>query len=690
MFMIIVFGSIVIASLVLLSFLGLKRSRKAVLESVESHLVDKATDVASILDGKVQQWFEYLDGISLHAVLNDDSIEYREKAMFLKKLAETEETVESFAIIDTHGTYYLPDGQRFDVSKQKWFLDSNGGRKRIFSEPFNDIETGRLIAQAAVPIMAEGNKIKDILVAIIDGYTLSNAMAEIKVGKTGGCFILSDSALNIANRKKELVDKRFNVIEASKTDKNMINVASFIKGALKDDEAKVGYYDFMGSYNIASVATMKVTGWHIFVEAPVHEFLGGITSMRNTMIITAISILILALFVVFLVAHTIVKPIKNTVDALQGISQGDGDLTVRLPVKGRNEITDLSLYFNETIAKIGSSIKTVDNNAHIMEEIAQNLSLHMEETASSVHEISSNIDHVKSQALTQAASVGETASIIEEIIGTIKNLNASIEHQASSVAVSSSSIEEMVANISSITGTLEKSDSLIMELGKATRDGKETLSNSNSVTHKIAEESGSLMEASNVIQHIASQTNLLAMNAAIEASHAGEAGRGFAVVAEEIRKLAEESATQGKAITGTLKDLSVEIEGLSSSSKVVEDKFNAIFSLTEEVKDISHRLTEAMKEQANGSMEVLNAIKDINQITSEVQEGSAEMLKGSEGVAKEMEKLDGLTRVITDSMNDMAKGAVQINNAVQEVSDITQKNKTSIDELVQEVDMFKV
>ena len=180
------------------------------------------------------------------------------------------------------------------------------------------------------------------------------------------------------------------------------------------------------------------------------------------------------------------------------------------------------------------------------------------------------------------------------------------------------------------------------------------------------------------------------MNAAIEAAHAGEAGKGFAVVADEIRKLAEESATQGKTITAVLKSLSGEIEGLSNSSKVVESKFNVIFNLAEQVRQMSAKLTEAMREQENGSREVLTAIKDINSVTSEVQQGSAEMLHGSEGVAKEMEKLDGLTRVITDSMNEMAAGASQISNAVAEVADISNKNKTSIESLVKEVSRFKV
>ena len=269
-------------------------------------------------------------------------------------------------------------------------------------------------------------------------------------------------------------------------------------------------------------------------------------------------------------------------------------------------------------------------------------------------------------------------------------LNKGIEVQRESILQSSNSIELLVSNITSITKTLTAADEAIKKLAAATADGRDTLVNSSSVTQKIAEESGSLLEASSVIQHIASQTNLLAMNAAIEAAHAGEAGKGFAVVADEIRKLAEESSMQGKTITATLKDLSMEIEGLSASSKTAQDKFNVIFALSEKVKDMSTSIMQSMRQQEQGSNEIVRVLKNINEVTQEVHRGSGEMLEGSNEVAQEMSKLASLTDAITDSMNEMMSGAVQINDAVKAVDEITQKNKQSIDILTDEVNRFTV
>ena len=686
--LILIFGLLIAIASLVEGILAVRTARRAVVEKIEDHLIDKANDTAEIIDGRIIAFLQFLEGIARMPILRNAEVSVTDKIAFLAQEVSFNTQLVEMNLTDTKGQCIISDGETLSVAERDWFRAAVAG-KRFFSNPYTSRANGKLINTLSVPIY-DGQTIIGVLSADISGIYLSENISDIVIGTTGNCYVIGTNGVIIADKDTALVQKQVNIIEQAKNDLSLASTAAFFQHVLQSKQSEVDYYTYQNVKYIASFATVDTADWVVIIRAPVNEFMGTVNALRMSMIGIGVIILLIALVIVYFVAGMMVKPIQTAVSALRNIAQGEGDLTVRLPVTGNDEITDMSEYFNETIAKIGASIRAVGTNSHNMEEIGDELASNMTETASAVNEISANIDGVKQQAMTQAASVTETAATIEEIVRTIKQLNGSIETQAASVAQSSSSVEEMVANIASIGQTLGKTDEVIRSLTTATGDGKATLVTSNTVTQKIAEESGSLMEASSVIQHIASQTNLLAMNAAIEAAHAGEAGKGFAVVADEIRKLAEESSMQGKTITATLKTLSGEIETLSASSKTVEEKFNAIFTLAEQVKEMSARLTESMREQENGSKEVLTAIKSINTVTIEVQAGSEEMLKGGEGVASEMQKLDSLTRIITDSMNEMASGAVQINNAIQEVSEITQKNKRSIENLAQEVSKFKV
>ena len=207
---------------------------------------------------------------------------------------------------------------------------------------------------------------------------------------------------------------------------------------------------------------------------------------------------------------------------------------------------------------------------------------------------------------------------------------------------------------------------------------------------RIAEKSESLLEASEIIQNIASQTNLLAMNAAIEAAHAGEAGKGFAVVADEIRKLAEESNMQGKQIGVVIQESTENIKLLTETGQKAEETFISVYESVSKISEQEDLIVEVIREQREEGLRVIDSIKETEKITGDVRSGAAEMITGENQIVQKMQKLTEITRTTTDSMNEMASGAVQINNSVQEVNEITQKNERNIENLAEEVGKFKV
>jgi len=208
--------------------------------------------------------------------------------------------------------------------------------------------------------------------------------------------------------------------------------------------------------------------------------------------------------------------------------------------------------------------------------------------------------------------------------------------------------------------------------------------------HEIARDSEGLLAINRVIKDIASQTNLLSMNAAIEAAHAGDYGRGFAVVADEIRKLAESSSAQSKTISSVLKKIKGSIDKVGSTTDDTLTRFNVIDADIKTVTEQEGNIRNAMEEQNEGSKHILEAVSQLNEITRQVKDESEQMLQGSREVIKESRNLENVTHEIEGGINEIALGAEQINEAVNMVNDITVKNRENINFLVKEVSLFKV
>ena len=217
----------------------------------------------------------------------------------------------------------------------------------------------------------------------------------------------------------------------------------------------------------------------------------------------------------------------------------------------------------------------------------------------------------------------------------MEQFNDHVEEQSASVVTSSSATEEMIANIQSVNDTLSNNSQSVKELKEASEEGHTSLNEVVNDIQGIARESASLLEINAVMQNIASQTNLLSMNAAIEAAHAGDSGRGFAVVADEIRKLAESSSKQSKTIGGVLKSIKGSIDKITKSTDVVLSKFDAIEGGVNTVALQEDNILNAMEEQGRGSKQILKAVSNVKEVTHQVKEAARRLVEISrEGMHK--------------------------------------------------------
>jgi methyl-accepting chemotaxis protein len=408
-----------------------------------------------------------------------------------------------------------------------------------------------------------------------------------------------------------------------------------------------------------------------------------------TIIIATIAVIISAV-IVFLVLSNTVKPIINVAATLKDIAQGEGDLTKTVNLNSNDEVGDLAKFFNQTLGKIKALVLTIKKEGVDLTDIGNDLASNMTETAAAVNEITANIQSIKNRVISESASVTQENATLEQLTHHIEKLERLIEQQSSNVSQASAAIEEMVANTASVTDTLIKNAANVKTLTDSSEVGRNGLQGVASDIQEIARNSEGLLEINAVMENIASQTNLLSMNAAIEAAHAGEAGKGFAVVAAEIRKLAESSSTQSKTISDVLKKIKTSIDKITKSTENVLNKFEAIDSSVKIVAQQEENIRNAMEEQGEGSKQILSSIGGLNEITGQVKSSSQEMMTGAKEVIHESHNLEKQTQEITSGMNEMAQGAEQINIAVNQVNEISGKNREGIGTLMREVSKFKV
>ena len=432
-----------------------------------------------------------------------------------------------------------------------------------------------------------------------------------------------------------------------------------------------------------------ITGM-IFIAKSIEK----IKSIRNNTlkVVIPLVILISATFLIlcFSFMKWIVRRINNVVFALKDMATGEADLTKRVKLLRRDEIGNLAINFNEFCTKLQQIVAEIKQSKQELETTGGALTVSTENTSNSIAEIIGNLDSIHHQISSQNTTVASTASAVDHIMKDISTLNGMITDQSAGIAEASSAVEQMIGSISSVTQSVDIMADSFSSLSQNASVGFAKQQDVNERILLIEKQSQMLREANMAISSIASQTNLLAMNAAIEAAHAGEAGRGFSVVADEIRKLSETSSIQSKTISSQLKKIQGSIEEVVQASTDASSALTVMSDKIKETDGLMSQIKLAMEEQDTGSRQILESLRSMNESTQAVQGASQDIAYQNKAILQEVETLKTASNKMSQGMNDMASGAHKIRETGKDLGNISQNMKESIQKIGGQIDLFTV
>jgi methyl-accepting chemotaxis protein len=546
----------------------------------------------------------------------------------------------------------------------------------------------RLASSIVVPIMDDTGKAIGIVGADFGIAFLQAKMGAAKVFDNGYGELLTNGAMVATAKDQGNIGKMAHEIDDEYGDKVKESILqgkdfSFISKADEHGPAAFKY--------LSPVATGDVqTPWSYLIVVPYQEVMSKVFRLVTAIIVIGVvSLAGMVMIIVFIITR-MMRPLKATVLALQEISEGGGDLTKKIESGRHDEIGSLAEHFNRFSTSLASMIGGIVVAADRLARTGEELEANMGTVSAAVTEIAANVKEMKEGSDRQSRSFSSSSEATGRILGKIERLKELVKGQALCVAQSSASIEEMIANIGAMATNAEAAGGHYAGLVQASEKGTDVIADVSRIVQEIANQSATLSEANEIIAAIASKTNLLAMNAAIEAAHAGEYGKGFAVVADEIRNLAESSADQSKGIGSSIKDIQASIADVVSSSTLAEMTFTDMRSRITSLYSLQDELQRALTEQKQGSATTLEALAAIREATSEVDSAAQEMREASAKVVSEMSSLVAASDEFNRGVGEIAEGAADIDRSVVAASDLTRMNRDNIEEVAKVSRAFKI
>ncbi|MDR0561474.1 MAG: methyl-accepting chemotaxis protein [Spirochaetaceae bacterium] len=551
---------------------------------------------------------------------------------------------------------WIPDSD-YDQTQRSWFVNAkNAGEQIAYAEPYIEGSTGNLTIALSMTVFDRNGKDIGVVAEEITVDSFAAILNSVQ-GTTQKVYLLDRNGTFIIHPDKDAVMKKNFFTEYGL--ERYRNPVLSAKETFSGDDKDV----FIQS------AVIPGADWILASVIPADAVFAELNGILIRLIIISAGLLAMTAAIAVGFTHTMLTlPMRDVERIAEAIANKDFSVSVD---KFRSD--DIGS-MQRALLKIRDSLRTslgeLQINLARMTENSGRLNTIIAESAESLQIIRNDIKTMQVKAGAQMDSVQHTSVSLQEITDHINALDQAVQSQAAHIIQSSAAIEEMVANINSIRSVITGASKTTDTLSKSASAGHTMLAKLAEELSRIEEQSMTLQNANKTISDIAGQTNILAMNAAIEAAHAGESGRGFAVVAGEIRKLAELSSKESASISTEIKKMELAIEQINRVSHETVDAMDVIFG---EIQTMDFSFTEikhAIEQQSIGGSEILTALTGIQDVTAQVRDGSGAIHQRSKTIRQDMEKLRELSLGVTESIREMGTASGSITSFLENAREI--------------------